>query len=232
MNMDRIWNWLRSDRFLVLLIVVVATLMLLPTIDAPGIHRFLGQAALTLVFVVSAIANRHRTVVFRLAILFALVVVTLTLIRFIAKVEILELPRLIASTAFFGFTAVMILVAVIIDHMATRQAVYGAVCAYLLMGLAWAHGYLLIERIEPDAFHFVEQRPGMRWDDDSVSTATGQMVYYSYVTLTTLGFGDVTPRGPIAQTATWMEAVTGQLFIAILIARLISELPTVRRKIE
>lgn len=97
MSVDRLWNGLRRDRFLVLLVVVVATLILLPTIDTPGIHRFLGQASFTMVFVVSAIANRRRLLVFRLAIV----------------------------------------------------------------------------------------------------------------------FGDITPRGAIAQTATWMEAVTGQLFIAI-----------------
>jgi hypothetical protein len=51
------------------------------------------------------------------------------------------------------------------------------------------------------------------------------MVYYSFVTMTTLGYGDITPRTPMAQTVTWMQAVAGQLFVAVLIARLVTELP-------
>lgn len=228
--MNPLKNWLLSDRFFLLLIVVVVTLILLPTIDSPGIQRLLGFTSLVLVFAMGATANRQRPIVFAMAIFVAAVSVALMIGRYLLGIEILEIPRLIASTIFFALTAVMILVAVVLDHMATRQAVYGAICTYLLMGLAWAHGYQLIERIETDAFEFAHRRPGIQLSDGTVTTAAGQMTYYSFVTLTTLGFGDILPRGPIAETATWMEAVTGQLFIAILIARLISELPTMRSK--
>lgn len=230
MIFHRIVSWFRRDRFLALLVVVVATLMLLPTIDLPGFQKFLGQTVLALVFAVGAIANRRRRVVFALAVAIAVSAVILSVGTFVFCLEYLEIPRLIVSTLFFGFTAVMILVAVIRDHMATQQAVFGAICAYLLIGLGWAHNYLLIEQIEPNAFFYVERQLGARTVGDSATTSTGQMIYYSFVTLTTLGFGDITPRGPIAQTATWMQAVTGQLFIAVLIARLVSELPAMRRK--
>jgi hypothetical protein len=55
------------------------------------------------------------------------------------------------------------------------------------------------------------------------------MVYFSFVTMSTLGYGDVSPRTPLGETATWIQSVVGQLYIAILIARLVSELPRPRR---
>jgi hypothetical protein len=153
----------------------------------------------------------------------------LTLSRLIVGLGVLEIPRLINAIVFFGLTAVMILVGVVRDEMPTRQAVNGGICAYLLLGLAWAHGYLLIERLDPAAFHFVEKRVGMPLSDDVPTMDTGQMVYFSFTTQTTLGLGDIAPRSPVAETATWLQAVTGQLFLAILIAKLVSELPHFRR---
>jgi hypothetical protein len=76
-----------------------------------------------------------------MAVVLAATAIALTLGRFAGDIAALEVPRLIADVAFFGFTAVMILVAVILDHVATRQAIYVSICAYLLMGWGWAHGY-------------------------------------------------------------------------------------------
>jgi hypothetical protein len=56
-------------------------------------------------------------------------------------------------------------------------------------------------------------------------TEKSQMIYFSFVTMSTLGYGDITPRTPLAQTVTWMQAVTGQFYLVILIARLVNELP-------
>ena len=91
--------------------------------------------------------------------------------------------------------------------------IVGAICIYLLMGLIWALMYLFIAQAIPGAFNGVEQ---MVWYDNFADVA-----YYSYVTLTTLGYGDISPVAPIARFLVYMEAVVGVFYLAILVASLI-----------
>ena len=91
--------------------------------------------------------------------------------------------------------------------------IIGAICIYLLMGLIWALMYLFIAQAIPGAFNGVEQ---LVWYDNFADVA-----YYSYVTLTTLGYGDISPVAPIARFLVYMEAVVGVFYMAILVASLI-----------
>jgi voltage-gated potassium channel Kch len=94
----------------------------------------------------------------------------------------------------------------------THHRILGAVAVYLLLGLVWANAYALLQNLRPDAFAgtlneaFISQT----W------------IYYSFVTLTTMGYGDITPVHPAARSLAIAEAVTGQLYIAITLARLVS----------
>jgi len=91
--------------------------------------------------------------------------------------------------------------------------IVGAICIYLLMGLIWTLMYLFIAQAIPGAFNGVEQ---MVWYDNFADVA-----YYSYVTLTTLGYGDISAVAPIARFLVYMEAVVGVFYMAILVASLI-----------
>jgi len=86
----------------------------------------------------------------------------------------------------------------------------GAMCIYEMIGLIWAVMYAVIASLSPEAFAGLDAAAPF-WD----------FVYYSFVTLTTLGYGDVTPHAALAKSLAYMEAVIGQLYIAVLIASLI-----------
>jgi hypothetical protein len=90
--------------------------------------------------------------------------------------------------------------------------IQGAVAAYLLLGLGWALAYELVALLAAGAFSGTglagAERPSF--------------VYFSFVTLTTVGYGDVTPVHPVARSLAVAEALTGQLYPAILLARLVS----------
>jgi hypothetical protein len=90
--------------------------------------------------------------------------------------------------------------------------IQGAVAAYLLLGLAWALAYELVALLSTGAFSGTGFGEGER----------PQFVYFSFVTLTTVGYGDVTPVHPVARSLAVAEALTGQLYPAILLARLVS----------
>lgn len=91
--------------------------------------------------------------------------------------------------------------------------IVGAICIYLLMGLIWALLYLLIAQATPGAFNGLEQLP---WYNNFADVS-----YYSYVTLTTLGYGDISPVAPVARFLVYMEAIVGVFYMAILVASLI-----------
>ena len=89
----------------------------------------------------------------------------------------------------------------------------GAVAVYLLIGLQWAVIYLAILEIDPAAFNGTE--PGT-WGQ-----SFHELVYFSFVSLTTLGYGDISPAGPIARFLVYLEAIFGQLYLAIMVAGLV-----------
>jgi hypothetical protein len=94
----------------------------------------------------------------------------------------------------------------------TRNRVTGALCLYLLLGVLWAVLFAVVELIVPTAFDHGAPAAG-----DPIE----HFLYYSFVTLTTLGYGDVTPVHPVARTLSYLEAVIGQLYVAVLIASLV-----------
>jgi hypothetical protein len=95
----------------------------------------------------------------------------------------------------------------------TFRRIQGAIAVYLLLGLAWANAYKMIEHFIPGAFS------GAVSDISRFSS----WIYFSFVTLATLGYGDIAPVHPIARSLAVAEAITGQLYLTILIARLVSQ---------
>lgn len=99
----------------------------------------------------------------------------------------------------------------------SKHRIRGAIAAYLLIAIIFAFGYLLIALLIPGAFHFPDGAP--RFADMQL---VGTFYYFSIVTLTTLGYGDITPVHPFARTLVMMEVLIGQLYPVILIARLVT----------
>jgi Ion channel len=110
--------------------------------------------------------------------------------------------------------AVMVLLQVFKAGPVTSHRIQGAIVVYLLIGLAWAAAFELVHHVSPGAFHLPS--------GTSAPRPTHGFLYFSFVTLTTLGYGDITPLHPVARSLAMVEAVTGQLYLTILIARLVS----------
>lgn len=97
-----------------------------------------------------------------------------------------------------------------------RHQIEGAIAAYLLLGVAWSFAYNLAFMIRPDSFAFANAMI------ESDPEAQGRFLYFSFVTLTTIGYGDITPTVAATEMLSVLEALVGQLFPAILLARLVS----------
>ncbi len=88
----------------------------------------------------------------------------------------------------------------------------GAAAVYLVIGIVWAFSYLIIYEVQPGAFSLVH---------GEIPPTYHQFLYFSLTTLTTLGYGDITPLTPFAQIWATLEAVVGTLYMALLVARLV-----------
>jgi voltage-gated potassium channel len=94
-----------------------------------------------------------------------------------------------------------------------NNKIVGAICIYLLIGLIWSIMYLFISQAIPGAFTGVKQ---LVWHENFADVA-----YYSFVTLATLGYGDIAPVAPLARFLAYMEALVGVFYMAILVASLV-----------
>ena len=110
------------------------------------------------------------------------------------------------------FLILLLLVRVFRKGPVSGSRLQGAVAVYLLLGLAWAHAYVIFNRNHPDAFSIQEHTPA----------TVAAWTYFSFVTLTTVGYGDIVPKDPVARMLAAGEALTGQLFLAVLLARLVA----------
>ena len=127
-----------------------------------------------------------------------------------------EVASGLGSLAHAAMLAVLtwgIVVRVLRHETVTPQTILGAIGAYLLIGQVFAWLYFALPGLVGEAAL-------------NPSAADGLPIYYSYVVLTTLGFGDITPADAIAQRLTILEALAGQVFLAVLVARLVSAYST------
>jgi hypothetical protein len=120
---------------------------------------------------------------------------------------------------FLCYTLVVILRTVFRDRNVSLDQIHGAICGYLLLGLAFAHLYCLAELFWPGSFHLQEYLGAL---PDENARRFSLLAYFSFVTLTTLGYGDITPQSGPARTLAWVEAVMGQFYVAVIIAELIA----------
>lgn len=156
-------------------------------------------------------ASVHRTLI-RVP---ALAVVFLGLVAaIIAGVK--DLPLLDAATRSIGiallvFTVVAVLAGIVRVERVTQNTVFGAIGVYLLLGMGWAIAYTLIDQASTTAFS----------PSGVFTESPGAAAYFSLITQTTLGYGDITPAAGYPRMMAAVQAVVGQVFLVITVARLV-----------
>lgn len=120
------------------------------------------------------------------------------------------------SVVFFLFIIAVILRNIARSDEVSVGTIYGVLSVYLLIGVAWSFLYAIVELATPGAFNFGALAATV--DRTATHGELRFFGYYSLVTLSTLGYGDITPVTPLARSLSALEAVAGQLYIAVLIA--------------
>ena len=208
---------------LYLLVALVLWLLLYPYLyGLPGGGLLLGLLGAAIpVAAIYAFSRERRTLVISIMLgVPTLIIMVAGNIATVTATDAQPLPRGfygLAPLAFYGYATVHILYHVLRDQEVTTDTLFAAVAGYLLLGLTWTSAYLLVEHIRPNSFTL-----GTAAQAQPFWTA---ILYYSFVTLTTLGYGDITPTTPHAQSMAMLEAISGVMYAAVLIARLVGARP-------
>ncbi len=139
--------------------------------------------------------------------------VVLSAINFFIQSTNIQLLSLCIVLIFCILSAVIAMRQILFSGRITTNKLVGSVCIYLLLGIIWALLYLFIDLLTVNAFNGVLIHSGYQ--------AIWEYIYFSFVTLTTLGYGDISPVNEVARSLVYLEAICGQFYIAILVASLV-----------
>jgi len=178
-----------------------------------------GRLTLDLVFVVTIISGAFVTIQRNLAkALVTVLAVSGFAVALVAERSFGPLGLVLDSALKLVCLAILVLMTLqrtLRPGPVTVFRVFGGIAGYLLIGMTWTYAYQLCEQKMPDAIHFEEpaSRGGPR--------QANELMYFSFVTLTTVGYGDVRPVHPAVRSLATAEALVGQLYLAILISSLV-----------
>jgi ion channel len=206
--------------FATLLATLVATLFVPPFIEGSvfGISRFRLFTVAILLAGVYAVSRRRR--VFWIGAAMALAALGIEAGVHAHPGPALVVANFALSMVFFFFLGSVILYAILDEANVTLDTILGGICVYLLLGIAWSVAYSFLEYVQPGSFLIGgEHLPaaGLRADDFRLE----DLIYFSFVTLTTVGFGDILPATNPARALAAAEAVVGSLYLAVFVARLV-----------
>jgi voltage-gated potassium channel len=119
---------------------------------------------------------------------------------------------------FVGFAVVMIVRDTFQLHAIGFDDIVGAFCGYLLLGVVWGSLYVLVEVLAPGSFAI---SPDIRWQLDDLHLRRALFNYLSFATMASLGYNDVTAIAPVANTLTWLEVMSAQFYLAVVIAQIV-----------
>ena len=170
--------------------------------------------SLVLLSAILAVADTRRTLV--VAILLAIPTLAARWINHFRPDLVPPRVFLIGGLFVFIFVVARLLRFVLRAPSVTTEVLCASISAYLMLGMVWTLAYWLVDRLTPGGAFSFNTNAGPR----SINGATG--FYFSFITLSTVGYGDITPVSRIARWLAAMEAMTGLLYVAVLIARLVS----------
>lgn len=128
--------------------------------------------------------------------------------------DMLRVISLLALCVFLFLATFNTIRQVAVGNDISLNRIVGAICVYLLLGVIWSIAYSIVEFSQPGSFKGLTELLSPLWSTD--------WIYFSFVTITTLGYGDITPLTQTARSLSFAEAIVGQFYIAVLVAGLVS----------
>jgi voltage-gated potassium channel len=210
----------KSLRFLQLFVFTVLALLLIP-LQLRFRTLWLVLSVLYLNAVVVSLTAGRLGMRLRWALLAAWILALALRMAPVAEPEVATLfyvTSKILAVVLLGGCLTAALAYVLHGNEVSIDRIFAAIVAYMLAGLGFATAYQVIVALAPESFAL----PAMAGGANELERVEVQLIYFSFVTIATLGYGDITPRLPLAQMLAVLEAVLGQFYVAVVIAWLVS----------
>lgn len=207
-----------SGYFTQLLISLILLFIFRPY-DRGPLYMAVWQVFLILVFISATFNCDHSKKVKVISSCLALPALIFQWANLAYHSKTLTLCFLFFTIIFVFITTASIIKKVIINARVRMETLRGVVCAYFMVAFGFAFTYLFVALLVPDSFHFSTSIP---LTSMSHSRYLSEMMYFSFVTLLTIGYGDIVTVHDSAQTLAILEGIIGQFYIAILVSRLVA----------
>jgi hypothetical protein len=201
-----------KQRFLILLCLILGLLVLVPILIRFVAARIFVDIFLTAIVISMVYTISHKKGHVIVGVLLAIVMLASLWLQYFYSNKAILAIGMIAGALFIGVVITSILIFIFRSEEINREIIYAAILLYLMAALMWAFVYTFLELIDPASFNIDLSRP-----QDYLLV----FQYFSFVTLTTLGCGDITPVTEMAKAITVLEAVVGQLYLVVAVAWLV-----------
>ena len=213
---------LAGRRFAFLLALLLTTMLLYSLVGNGTPLRIALYVIFTLSMISALDEMRAQRVIFFLGLASGIIGQTLSIYGEVSQSTAVTIVGHSARFFFLGIVIFAILRTILNTEKVEIDAIFGASCCYMLIGYAFSDIYRIMESLHPDTFS------GISHADKSWVPRFGDMprdaeiVYFSLITLTTVGYGDIVPQSPPARFVAALEGIVGQLFLAVIVARLVA----------
>lgn len=210
-------DWIDSDTSLAALLffLVLYGFIVYPMAGEEGRTEPLAAWSFTIVLVLGVLSTTKKKAARMGMIVLAALSLASHWLHYFVHEHAVHVISAAAAALFFLVLAGLITARVFRSGGITIYRIYGAIAVYLIIGILWGEFYILLYLLEPSAFHF---NPATQCGEPPIS----ELLYFSFTTLTTVGFGDIVPVHPLARSMATFEGVVGQLYPAVLLARLVT----------
>ncbi|MDG2155078.1 MAG: ion channel [Gammaproteobacteria bacterium] len=205
---------LKNPNFYYLLAGLLSLLLINPTInDLLGYSsNFLTSVTFSSCMIIGIWSLHGSKTLFRLALVLIAISTTLSILNPLYPQLPLEMFNMLVVLIFCIMSAIFILAEITADLKVDANRVVGGICLYLLIGLVFGIAYTILEALLPGSFSKMPEQ---------AQSMNSELIYYSYVTLTSVGYGDIVPLRPLVRTIAYLEAIIGVFYMAIMIGSMI-----------
>jgi len=212
---DSVVQLIRScfrDRFLFLLISIFLLLVLSPLLDNFIGLKFLLNIFMTVIFISGVYAVSQKKIYMLITAALAIPMLASLWSAYFIKIPYFQLTGQICGVLCMAFVVIIILSHIIRVKNVTADVIFGAIVAYLLMAIMWSFIYSVVEDLHPGSFVIPE---------GPVKNSQFLFTYFSFVTIATLGYGDITPLTAAACSLSILESIIGQIYLVVMVAWLV-----------
>jgi len=213
-----------GENFFFLLIALLVFILSWPFLSKLSYGRIIATLLFVGIFTASiySVGRKNKFVYIILLTLVVLSVLLRVIVHF-DKTPFFIISASLMNVICLTFIAIIILEHILIGRKITLNEIYGAICVYLLIGLIWTIMFILTQLLNPHAFYI---SPTAAHHTRELS----QFLYFSFVTLTSTGYGEIYAISPMARGLVFLEIIIGQIYLIVLIGWMVAALAKIRSK--